>query len=447
MGCGMTDKGGGTRLVIAGGGTGGHVFPGLAVLEAVAAMTPLEVQWIGTDRKVEVDALSATPWAHRTLNVMPIKGTGIAGRIKALFMLPAACVRAMVWLREFRPHVVLGVGGYVSGPVMLAARCFRIPAAIHEQNMVPGLANRMAAGFARKVFVTYSDSARYFRNADIEVTGNPVRSAIIEAGRSVERDEGHTLTLLILGGSQGAAGLNRIASAAVRTLCQSGRKINVIHQTGAGAVEEIGNYYRKEGVNVELRPFIRDMAAAYRQADLVICRAGATTLAELTALGKPSILIPYPYAADNHQEKNAAAMTEAGASVAFRESDIGAVRLAGEIENIIMDKRRLEAMSDAAWQLGRRNAAVHIAEALLKLGGRQIGMQQHAKTLPHREIAADILGSAGFKGKTEDHVQETAYTFCRYWRNWYERTCSGAPYTGIQGDRLRSQNHGYYPFS
>jgi UDP-N-acetylglucosamine--N-acetylmuramyl-(pentapeptide) pyrophosphoryl-undecaprenol N-acetylglucosamine transferase len=340
-------------------------------------MTPLEVLWIGTDRKVEVDALSAAPWIHRTLRVMPIKGTGLAGRIKAVFMLPAACIRAMIWLREFRPHVVLGVGGYVSGPVMLAARNLRIPAAIHEQNMVPGLANRMAARFARKVFVTYSDSARYFRDVEIEVTGNPVRQAIIEAGRSAERDdEGHRLTLLILGGSQGAAGLNRIASAAVRTLCQSGRKINVIHQTGVAAAEEIGNYYRKEGVNVELMPFIRDMAAAYRQADLVICRAGATTLAELTALGKPSILIPYPYAADNHQEKNAMAMTEAGASMTFRESDIGAVRLAGEIENIIMDNRRLEAMSDAAWHLGRRNAALHIAEALLELGGRPIELQE-----------------------------------------------------------------------
>ncbi len=368
------------RLIIAGGGTGGHVFPGIAVAEALSAMIPLEVLWLGTGRQVEVDALAATPWTHRILRVIPLKGTGIANKIKAVFTLPAASIRAMAWLKEFKPHVVFGVGGYVSGPVMLAARSFGVPAAIHEQNAVPGLANRMAARFAEKIFITYDESADYFRGAAVELTGNPVRRSIIMAGKPGRVVSGSTPTILILGGSQGAAALNRIASAAIRTLWQSGRKINIIHQTGPDAVEEIREYYRKEGIEAEVRPFIRDMADAYYRSDLVISRAGATTLAEITALGKPSILIPYPYAADNHQEKNARAMREAGASVMFRESDIGAVRLAGEIESIVTDRMRLESMAEAAYGLGRRNAARHIASELMRLAGRTVLRQTGQKS-------------------------------------------------------------------
>jgi len=365
-----------TRLVIAGGGTGGHVFPGIAVAEAMSAMTPLSVLWVGTDRQVEVNALASTPWIHRTLRVMPIKGTGIAGKIKAVFSLPAATIRAMAWLREFNPHVVLGVGGYVSGPVMLAARSFRVPAAIHEQNAIPGLANRMAARFADRVFLTYAESAGYFRNIDTELTGNPVRRSIIDASRSIISDEP---SVLILGGSQGAAALNRVVAAAIRTLWQSGRKVKVVHQTGAGAADEIAEYYRKEGVDVDVRPFITDMAGAYSRASLVISRAGATTLAEITALGRPSILIPYPYAADNHQEKNARAMADAGASLMFRESDIGAVRLAGEIENIITSRSRLDQMAQAARNLGKRDAATRIAGTLMKLAGRPVALKHESK--------------------------------------------------------------------
>ncbi len=387
----VTQKENITRLVIAGGGTGGHVFPGIAVAEALSAITPLEVLWIGTDRDVEVRALASTPWIHRTLKVMPIKGTGIADKIRAVFTLPAATIRAMAWLREFSPHVVLGVGGYVSGPVMLAARSFRIPSAIHEQNAVPGLANRMASRFADRVFLTYSESAGYFRNVETELTGNPVRRSIIQAGRTDSTEEP---SILILGGSQGATALNRITAAAVRSLWQSGRKISVIHQTGTDAAEETAEYYKKEGIDVDVRPFIRDMAAAYGRASLVISRAGATTLAEITALGRPSILIPYPYAADNHQEKNASAMAEAGASIMFRESDIGAVRLAGEIEKIITDSERLKRMSQAAWELGRRDAAAHIAGELMKLAGRPAALQQEG-TVTHRKFSTGVLQRAG----------------------------------------------------
>ncbi len=378
-----------TRLVIAGGGTGGHVFPGIAVAEALSSLTPLDVLWIGTGRKVEVDALESTPWTHRILRVRPIKGMRLAEKIRAVASIPFSCIRAMSWLNSFRPHMVLGVGGYVSGPVMLAARAFGIPAAIHEQNAVPGLANRMASRFARMVFLTYPESAEYFPGIHTVVTGNPVRRSIVAAAARKRRDPDATPSLLILGGSQGAAGLNRIASEAVSILVQSGVKIRVVHQTGPGAFEEMKVFYNRKGGDVELHPFIHDMARAYSEADLVLCRAGATTLAEITALGKPSMLIPYPFAADNHQERNAAAMTRAGASVAFRESDIGAVRLAGEIESIITDSARLEQMASAAWSLGKRDAALRIARELLVLAGRS------ARIGPRCEGNEEVAASAG----------------------------------------------------
>lgn len=370
-----------TRLVITGGGTGGHVFPGIAVAEALAAITPIEVLWLGTDRKVEVNALAATDWKHDSLDVTPIKGTGIANKLKAVFNLPAAVIRAAFRLRNFGPHVVLGVGGYVSGPVLLAARILGIPSAIHEQNAVPGLANRMAARFADRIFVTYRESEAFFKNPGIELTGNPVRSAILNSATTPSENKQDMPSVLVLGGSQGAAALNRVVSAALRNIWQSGHKVHIVHQTGEASAEETEAYYRKEGIVADVRPFITDMAKAYRQADLVISRAGATTLAEITALGKPSILIPYPYAADNHQEKNAQAMTDAGAAVMFLESDIGAMRLAGEIENILGDRARLEAMSKAAMKLGKRDAATHIAKELMSLAGRAaISSQQYKET-------------------------------------------------------------------
>ncbi len=393
-----------TRLVITGGGTGGHVFPGIAVAEALSGMTPLEVLWIGTGRKVEVDALSVTEWEHAVLDVMPIKGTGLAHRIKAVLTLPAAVVRAAAWLKRFRPHVVLGVGGYVSGPVLMASKMAGIPSAIHEQNAVPGLANRMAARFASRIFITYRESAAFFGDAETELTGNPVRGSILSSGsRSYPvAPGGRRPSLLILGGSQGAAALNRVACAAVRSLWQSGKKIHIVHQTGAAAEEETAQYYKREGIDASVRAFITDMAAAYREADLVISRAGATTLAELTALGKPSILIPYPYAADNHQEKNARAMTDAGAAVMFREADIGAVRLAGEIEDIVTDSKRLASMSQAAWKLGKRDAASRIARELMKLAGRPVASgamndQESGELMNDRTFAAEVRGVSAFQ--------------------------------------------------
>ncbi len=380
-----------TRLVITGGGTGGHVFPGIAVAEALAAITPIEVLWLGTDRKVEVNALAATDWKHDSLDVTPIKGTGIANKLKAVFNLPAAVIRAAFRLKNFGPHVVLGVGGYVSGPVLLAARILGIPSAIHEQNAVPGLANRMAARFADRIFVTYRESEAFFKNPRIELTGNPVRSAILNSAITPSENKQDMPSVLVLGGSQGAAALNRVVSAALRNIWQSGHKVHIVHQTGEASAEETEAYYRKEGIEADVRPFITDMAQAYRQADLVISRAGATTLAEITALGKPSILIPYPYAADNHQEKNAQAMTDAGAAIMFLESDIGAMRLAGEIENILGDRARLETMSKAAMKLGKRDAAAHIAKELMSLAGRTALSGQQYKETGSEEIHSHFV--------------------------------------------------------
>jgi len=284
------------RLVIAGGGTGGHVFPGIAVADALARSRRLTVLWIGTGRPVETDALKGRGWEHRILPVRPIAGTNPLAMLRALVGLPIHMARAVLWLRSFSPHVALGVGGYVSGPVILAARLLGIPTAIHEQNAVPGLANRMAARAADLVFVSFPETGPHFSEKKVIHTGNPVRASILAARTGTgHQDAGRPFKILVLGGSQGAAALNRLAASAMENLWRSGVSLEVVHQTGTVNQEEIEGMYRTSKVPARVLPFITDIHNYYAWADLVICRAGAGTIFEITALGKPAILIPYPH--------------------------------------------------------------------------------------------------------------------------------------------------------
>ncbi|NDY43351.1 undecaprenyldiphospho-muramoylpentapeptide beta-N-acetylglucosaminyltransferase [Dissulfurirhabdus thermomarina] len=355
------------RLAITGGGTGGHVFPGIAVAEALAARRPMEVLWIGTGRPVERDAFRDRPWDYRVLDVRPLQGVGPVEQVRAVAGLPAAVLRAWRWLREFRPHVVFGVGGYVSGPVLLAARLCGLPAAIHEQNVVPGLANRLAARFANRVFISFAGSADRFPAGKTVLTGNPVRRAILEARRRAPRPRRGVMRLLVLGGSQGARRLNRLASNAVISLWNSGVDLRVTHQTGADDREEIARRYREAGGSHRVEAFITDIHRAYAEADLVLCRAGATTLAELAAVGRPAILVPYPFAAGRHQEANAREMAAAGAARVILEEDTGAVTLAEELRFLLENPEHLDRMCENAARLGRPNAAEEIAGALVEL--------------------------------------------------------------------------------
>ncbi|HID98206.1 MAG TPA: undecaprenyldiphospho-muramoylpentapeptide beta-N-acetylglucosaminyltransferase [Thermodesulfobacteriaceae bacterium] len=356
------------RLVIAGGGTGGHVFPGLAVAEALEEISGLDVMWIGTGRPVEKDAMKEKAWQYRILKVRPIKGAGLPATVRSMAGLPFYTLKTMIWLRSFNPHVVLGVGGYVSGPVLLAARMLGIPAAIHEQNLIPGLANRWASKFADSVFVSFRQSTSHFPGKHCIFTGNPVRRTVLRP-RGNSACSSDRARILIMGGSQGAEGLNRIVREAMVILRQSGIILEVIHQTGRTDRERTENFYREAGIPVKTVPFIEDMGRAYAWADLAVCRAGAGTLAELTAMGKPSILIPYPAATDSHQEANAGDLAEAGAARFFREGEVGAVRFAEEIRSLLEDRQALSDMAEKARRLGRPEAARLIASSLLDLAG------------------------------------------------------------------------------
>ncbi len=357
------------RLVIAGGGTGGHVFPGIAVADALARSRRLTVLWIGTGRPVETNALKGRGWEHRILPVRPIAGTNPLAMLRALAGLPIHTARAALWLRSFSPHVALGVGGYVSGPVVLAARLLGIPTAIHEQNAMPGLANRMAARAADLVFVSFPETASHFSGKKVIHTGNPVRASILAAKTEAGPQDagGRPFKILVLGGSQGAASLNRLAASAMENLWRSGVSLEVVHQTGAVNREEIEGMYRTSQVPARVLTFISDIHTYYAWADLVICRAGAGTIFEITALGKPAILIPYPHAAGGHQDANAAGLAAAGAALFFQEDGIGAVRLAGEIQGLAEDRERLLAMGRRASRFGKPDSADEMARHLLSL--------------------------------------------------------------------------------
>ena len=359
----------GVKLVITGGGTGGHLFPGIAIADELASFCPLDLMWIGTGRPVEKRALKDRPWDYQVLDVAPIKGKNIVGLAKALFSIPVSIGKAFGMLRRFAPDVVLGVGGYVSGPVIVAARLLGIPTAIHEQNFLPGLANKIAARFADKIYTSFYGSACYFQGKDVECLGNPVRRQILEDAicHSDEASSNRPFRILILGGSQGASGLNRIVSSALKILHQSGLRFHAIHQTGEAQLAEISRGYKDLKMKVTVDAFIDRIGIAYSWADLIICRAGATTLAEITAVGKPAICIPFPYATDGHQELNARTLEEAGAALCFDEGDLGAVTLASNIEALMTDPARLREMGKRSKALGRPNAARDIAASILRL--------------------------------------------------------------------------------
>lgn len=278
-------------MIVAGGGTGGHLFPGLAVAEALGAAGDASVLFVGSAYGIEARVIPTTRFPFRALPISGLRGRGARGLLTFAAQLPVALFRAWRIVATFRPHVVLGLGGYGSVPIVLAAWLRRVPSVLVEQNAHPGLANRWLARLARRVCTTFADSARFFPPGKTVQTGNPVRQ--LTSPRQPARDH---FTVFVFGGSQGARTINRAAVEAVKILGKEIPGLQVIHQTGTADVEWVMEKHRDSGVPVEVLSFVHDMGDAYGRADLVVGRAGATTVAELTALGKPAILIPYPYA-------------------------------------------------------------------------------------------------------------------------------------------------------
>jgi len=355
------------RIIIAGGGTGGHLFPGVAIAEEINRRDPAnEVLFIGTERGLEGRILKDMGYRLSTIDIAGLRGMGIMKTLGGLMKIPMSILQSRAIIGEFNPHMVIGVGGYASGPAVITAHYMGIKTAVAEQNAAPGLTNKILGKFADRIFVTFSETVRSFPRNKVLVTGNPVRKSFIEA-RSREKKNEETFTVLIFGGSQGASGINAAAVESMTHLRKIQAPVRFIHQTGLREVEQVTAAYHAHEIEAHVVPFITDMASAYGEADLLVCRAGATTVAEVTVSGKASIFVPFPHAAGDHQRLNAQVLVDAGAAEMIIEKDLNGKTLAGMIERLINDRAHLAKMAERSRALGTINAAGHIVDECLKI--------------------------------------------------------------------------------
>jgi len=364
-------------MLIAGGGTGGHLFPGLALAEEVKTRHPRnDVLFVGTPRGLETRIVPRSGFPLELIDVGPLKRQGALGTLRGLGRLPRALWQSRRIVRKFDPDVVVGVGGYASGPVVMAAWMMRIPTAVQEQNALPGFTNRTLGRFARACFIAFDEARAGFPPARTHLLGNPIRRAFLDNYLHSKEPSGERLSILVTGGSQGAHVLNlRVAEALEQLAPELGRRLRVVHQTGEKDLQEIARRYQalgESGVDAQATAFIDDMANAYAQADLLVCRAGATTIAELTVCKKPAILVPFPYAADDHQTVNARSMVRNGAAILLPERDLTGQKLAGELRALEADRERLRRMARQSGLLGRPEAAREIAEVCVSLCSRRL---------------------------------------------------------------------------
>jgi UDP-N-acetylglucosamine--N-acetylmuramyl-(pentapeptide) pyrophosphoryl-undecaprenol N-acetylglucosamine transferase len=352
-------------VLIMAGGTGGHIFPGLAVADALRAQG-VPVLWLGAAGGLETRLVPPRGIALETLAVGGVRGKGLKTRLLAPLMLTRAVIAALGIVRRVRPRSVLSMGGYAAGPGGLAAWLLRRPLLVHEQNRVPGVTNAWLARMARRVLVGFADA--FPPSAHAEWVGNPVRADIAALPPPADRFARRSgrARLLVLGGSLGARALNRVVPQALARMPLVDRP-EVLHQCGARGIDETRAAYADAGVEACVQPFIEDMATAYASADLAVCRAGALTIAELCAAGLGALLVPFPFAVDDHQTRNAAAMHDAGAALLVQERDLDAQRLSTELQKLLNDRPALLAMAAAARTLARPDAASAIAARCLEV--------------------------------------------------------------------------------
>ena len=346
------------RVILAGGGTGGHLFPGLAVAREFQRRDPaVEIMFVGTAQGIEFRVLPKEGFNLETLEVKGIKGRGARGWLDAAYGVPASLLRSRAIIKKFRPDCVIGLGGYASGPVLLAAKIAGIRCAIMEQNLRPGFTNKILGRLVQRVFTAYGQSAAFFSGAHVIETGNPVRwqklPDIVKRGK---------FSLLVFGGSAGARRINYAVVDALKDLTDLKDRLFITHQTGASDFAAIKAAYALLPFEADVTPFIDAMDAAYAAADLVLCRAGATTVAELTVFGKAAILVPYPYAIYDHQRGNAEALQDQGAAEMILDQHLDGRILAGKIRGYLSDRVRISRMAAAARAAGRPDAAARIVD-------------------------------------------------------------------------------------
>ena len=377
------------RLIIAGGGTGGHLFPGIAVAEEfLSRKADNQVMFVGTERGIEARAVPAAGFRLELISAAGIRGKGVLSKFRGAVMMLGGYRQSRGLLASFRPDVVLGVGGYASLPMLLAARSMGIYCVIHEQNAVPGMTNKLLAKVVDRIFITVEESAHFFPRYKTLLTGNPLRMQILnllrrgtEDGESVRSEprfsrfpapspktplSGSNFHLLVFGGSQGAHAINLAMVAALPYLKQSDLSLDITHQTGEKDCGEVDAAYEVAGIQARVVPFISDMASEYTRADLIICRAGATTIAEVTATGKACLFIPFPHAVDDHQRKNAEALLNRSACLMLLEENLTGERLAEVIIHLAGDRELVRRIGESSFGMARLNAAAIIVDEIMK---------------------------------------------------------------------------------
>jgi UDP-N-acetylglucosamine--N-acetylmuramyl-(pentapeptide) pyrophosphoryl-undecaprenol N-acetylglucosamine transferase len=351
------------RVVLAGGGTGGHVIPALAIAQQLKKDYGAEVLFIGTPRGMENRLVPAAGFELRLVKVGALNRVSVARRLRTVFDLPSAVWDASRILSDFHAEVVIGVGGYASGPAMAAAILRRIPTVAFEPNVVPGFTNRLIASMVSNAAIQFEQTGRFFRRC--EVTGVPVRPAFFAIPPRTHTNPSQTL--LVFGGSQGAHAINQAIIDALPSFGQKMPGLRIIHQTGERDYQEVNLAYQRAHVSGEVSAFIQDMPAIFAEADLLVCRSGASTVGEVAAAGKPAIFIPFPRAADDHQKVNAQALEQAGAAVLLEEGNLTGETLAETVTSLIADPLRLNAMGLAARNLAHPDAARDIARMAAEL--------------------------------------------------------------------------------
>ncbi len=352
------------KVLIAAGGTGGHIYPGIAVAKEIMGRdAESEVLFVGTARGLESKIIPDNGFQLSLINSAGLKNVGLVGKIKGLSVLPKSFLEARKIIRQFRPHVVVGAGGYVSGPVLMMAAIMGVPTLVMDSNALPGFTNRQLARFVDKAALTFEEAIPFFGKKGI-VTGNPVRGEFFEIPPKARGDEFH---VLIFGGSQGARAINNAMAEALPLLEPHAQKLTITHQTGEADFERIRDAYAASKFSADVRPFISDIFVEFGKADLVICRAGATTCAELSAAGKASIMVPFPLAADDHQRKNAEALQKAGASKVILQKDLTAASIAAEVSQLMNEPDSITQMEAAAKKLGRPDAAAATVDIIEEL--------------------------------------------------------------------------------
>lgn len=352
------------KIVIAGGGTGGHLYPGLAIAEEFQRRNNnISITFVGTKDGIESWVLPEEGYPLLLITSSGMKGKSLFRKAKALASIPLGLFQSLMILLRLKPDMVVGVGGYVSGPLMLSAVFLGLPTLIHEQNFYPGLTNRILSRLVGRIAISFPDSIRFFPKKKVVFTGNPIRRKFLEGYASNDlpkRDE--KFTLLIFGGSQGSHRINMTALEMLSHLDSIKEEVFIIHQTGFHDLEIVEKGYKDMGFAAFIRPFIFNMHECYSRANLVLCRAGASSIAEITALGKAAILVPYPHAANNHQVFNANYMKKAGAALAIEEGDLTPELLANRIKEIFTNPNRLHQMEEKSLALGMSDSSLKIVE-------------------------------------------------------------------------------------